>query len=388
MQLKNNIQVDQDNKNTHFELGRIYREKGNLDLSTREFKYILNSYKNNDFFINKLINELEINDKKVILESKPQAMIVMLSNKCNINCIMCGVKNKEWELPKKTIKEIIEYFPYLEYIQWQGGEVFLLSYFKDLFKEAARFPNIRQIINTNGLLITEDWAKDLIESKADITFSIDGVTKDVYEYIRKGAKFENLLKNIQHINEAKEKHGSSRTSINSVIMKSNYRQLESFIDFAHIYKFDSLTLARIDNNFDNKENIFYHKDLEAEHYIKNALPVIVKKAKDYRLDFISYLYPENEYNVSEDLTADENRGAICYLPWRELVIDVIGTRPDCRCIISAGDIFEMSLSDIWNGQIMQMYRKKLLHCDQKDFCRTECNLGVIPAKALKGIAVQ
>ena len=60
-----------------------------------------------------------------------------------------------------------------------------MDYFKDLFKEAARFPNIRQIINTNGLLMTEEWAKDLIESKADITFSIDGVTKDVYEYIRK-----------------------------------------------------------------------------------------------------------------------------------------------------------------------------------------------------------
>jgi sulfatase maturation enzyme AslB (radical SAM superfamily) len=197
-QPQDNVSSDRNDKNSHFELGRIYREKGKLDLSTREFRHILNNYKNDDFFINRLINELEINDKKVILESKPQAMIVMLSNLCNINCIMCGVKDKKWELPKKTIMEIIEYFPYLEYIQWQGGEVFLLDYFKGLFREAARFPNIRQIINTNGLLITEDWAKDLIGGKADITFSIDGVTKDVYEYVRKGAEFEDLLESKRH----------------------------------------------------------------------------------------------------------------------------------------------------------------------------------------------
>lgn len=233
----------------------------------------------------------------------------------------------------------------------------------------------------------------------DITFSIDGVTKDVYEYIRKGSRIEDLLKSICRINEVKKKYGRIRTSINSVIMKSNYQQLELFVDFARTHKFDALTLVRIDENFDSQENIFYRKDLVAQQHIKNVLPNMTKKAKDYGIELINYIYPDNDMAatlnvnidqnnvVSKDFVAQANSTAICYLPWRELVVDVIGVRPDCRCPVMAGTIFEMTLADIWNGQTMQLYRNKLLNHDQANFCRCECVQGVIPTKALKGITL-
>ena len=344
----------------------------------------MDNYEHDDFSRNRTANEIEINEGKTILETKPQAMIVMLSNRCNIDCIMCGVKNQKWDLPKKTIEEIVKYLPYLEYIQWQGGEVFLLDYFKDLFQEAARNPNLRQIINTNGLLISKEWARVIANAQADITFSIDGVTKGVYEAIRKGAGFEDLLQCIRRINEVKRNDSKIKTSMNVVVMNSNYKQLGQFVDFAHEHQFDSLTLFRIDDNFDGEQNIFHHDNKFAESYIKAVLPEMWKKAHGYGIRLTSYLYPDNNSNMQQDPVRDTNRGMLCYLPWREFTVDVMGTRPDCRCPISAGNIFESSLPDIWNGSVMQEYRKRILRNECVGFCRSECIQGVIPEKALKG----
>ena len=60
----------------------------------------------------------EIANKKTILNSKPRNLMVVLSNKCNIACIMCLTSRSKWELPKERLDEIILMFPYLERIMW------------------------------------------------------------------------------------------------------------------------------------------------------------------------------------------------------------------------------------------------------------------------------
>lgn len=379
------------NEEARLNLGRLYREAGERVLSVQEFNKILSNYSDSDKFLkNRVLNEIEISEGKIILESKPLRLNVMLSNKCNIDCIMCQVKKRPWEINDKAIKEIVGLLPYLEYIHWQGGEVFLLGYFKDLFDEAARHPHLTQIINTNSLLLTKEWAKKMADNRVELFLSIDSVIPNVYEYIRKGAKFEDLLRSIRLINEVKTANGKLRTSITSVIMKSNYWQPELLLDFAKEYKFDAILLSRIDACHDNdsQENIFDNKSSE-EEYIRKLLPRISKKAKDYKIKLVNCLDVENnpgslKISGGEPL-CDNRKGVACYLPWRELAADSIGVRPDCRCSISAGSIKKYSLIDIWNNDVMQLYRRKLLNNDCKNFCRSECISGTIPDSVRKGI---
>jgi MoaA/NifB/PqqE/SkfB family radical SAM enzyme len=152
------------------------------------------------FFRNKMLNELEISQKNIILESKPMYLGVTLSSKCNLRCIMCRVAENTWDVSQNIITEIIRLFPFLKRISWQGGEVFLLDYFGELFEKAAFYPNLKQTIVTNGLLIDKKWAEKLARCNADIIFSIDGVTKKTYEHIRRGARFEDLIRSIETLN--------------------------------------------------------------------------------------------------------------------------------------------------------------------------------------------
>ncbi|MFO8148295.1 MAG: radical SAM protein, partial [Gillisia sp.] len=138
---------------------------------------------------------------------------------------------------------MIALFPYLESIFWQGGELFLLDYFEELFEKASSYRNINHIIATHGLLIDEKWALKLAKANLTLLFSIDSIEKSKYEYIRRGAKFEKLIKNIKRVNKYKKRYEKEipdykfETAINTVVMKTNCGYLDKFIEFAYEYNF-------------------------------------------------------------------------------------------------------------------------------------------------------
>jgi len=85
------------------------------------------------FNANKILNEKEIQQEKTILESFARHLIVTLSSRCNLSCIMCEVRRTRMGYSPKVIQETFELLPYSESVIWQGGEPFLLEYFAGLF---------------------------------------------------------------------------------------------------------------------------------------------------------------------------------------------------------------------------------------------------------------
>lgn len=341
----------------------------------------------NSSVFNKILNDEEIGQHKVKLKSFTRSLVVTLCSQCNVDCIMCEVKNTKWEIPQKTIEEIIEFFPYLENLIWQGGEIFLLNYFENIFNEAAKFKEMRQTIVTNGLLITEKWARKLVENNIELAFSVDGVTKDIYEHIRRGAKFDDVIKGINIINDARKKFDSGYMSLrlHVVIMKSNYLQLEGFVDFAKEYGFDTIHLMPMWGNPNNAENIFSQKDAQALEYINSANNIIEEKARRYNIKLLNSL-PINHRCLSDRNNQEDNKNypqieenkLFCLLPWHQLNIDPGGgVRPGCLCVKPVGNILEDNLKDLWNNQLMQLYRKKIINEDCYQWCNTACLSGQI-----------
>ncbi len=350
----------------------------------------INSYRNELFFKNKILNENEISQKKIILKSKPRGMIVNLTTKCNLKCRMCRVQKFSWEIPRETVSEITEYFPYLEYLSWLGGEVFLSDYFEELFEKAASYPNIRQDITTNGLFIDERWAERLVKANVNLIFSIDGVTKETYEYIRREAKFEDLLKSIDMVNKYKKRYHNISinnifTIINFVVMKSNYREMEQVVDFAKKNKFDAIAFLPILAET-SSENIFYYNDPEALGYIKKIMPIILSKVQNYGINLKNHL-PLNENDDKGEQKSYKNdfgflntirTNILCHWPWQSLYINSNGTlMPQCFCKREIGNVGSNSLEEVWNNNRMQLYRRKLLNNDYVNFCNPECISGMI-----------
>jgi MoaA/NifB/PqqE/SkfB family radical SAM enzyme len=345
----------------------------------------------NIFLRNKLLNELEIAEGKTIIESKPRRLTVTLSNKCNLSCIMCLTSRFKWDMPHRCIEEIYSMFPYLEKVMWQGGEVFALDYFADILDEGFRHPNLRHSIVTNGQLITEKIAERLVNNNVELTVSVDGVTKDVYEHIRRGADFEVLLRNLKLISGLKKRHKPYMAlNLNVAVMKSNYRQLTEFIEFGREYGFNFICLMPIHIHLPTPEDIFTNNDIEALRYITDASAKIDEMAKDYGIRVENRLPRISGKCASEsieEIKIPPSGKLLCHIPWQQLLIDFDGSvRPDCLCRHEkrAGNLSQgASLNEIWNNPVMQEYRKQIVEHDFSGLCNPICASGKICESHLK-----
>jgi len=338
----------------------------------------------NIFFDNKIINENEINEGKIILKSKPLTLRIVITNLCNLQCIMCGISNQKnkFSIPYEKIIKVKEFLPYLERVDWQGGEVFLVDYFKELFQQLSTYKNIHQTIQTNGLLFDKKWIELLVKSNTTVLFSIDGVTKEIYEYIRKGASFKQLLENIALFNEFINKYNSKSEKVLCVcIMRSNYLQIKEFVDFAIKYDFKRISFGFIHGtHVPPEENIFNPIDNKAIEFLRWQMPLIEESCKKYNITldcyFSSFLINKKSDPINaHPIQQNKKNGLICRLPWINLAIDAIrggNVYPECLCSKSIGNIMDEDLIEIWNSEPMQEYRKKILEDRYQEICSKDC----------------
>ncbi|MBU1125082.1 MAG: radical SAM protein [Candidatus Omnitrophica bacterium] len=374
-----------------------YNLNGKYELTARIVPEIIKVFPEEELLLrNILLNELEIAQKKDVLVSYPRRLTVTLSNRCNLSCIMCLTSKVKWEIPRHVLEEIYMLFPYMEKVMWQGGEVFALPFFEEVLTRGFAYPHLRHSIVTNAQLISEPMAHKLVRNNVELTISIDGFTKQVYEYIRKGGSFEVLMKNIKLIAELKRSVQSPMVlNLNMAVMKSNYRQLERVIDFAHEYGFDFVCLMPIHIHLATPEDIFTNRDAEALAFIDRVSPAIAEQArqKGVRLENRLFFTKEEEKPVqgcerSQPQSAiPAQKKLLCHIPWQQLLVDYNGTvRPDCLCLIEhqAGSLVSGdSLWGIWNNPVMQEYRHKIASGQHQGYCNCLCGSGAICESHLK-----
>ena len=366
---------------------------------------------------NSLLNEKEIAEGKIILSSKPRKLQLVLTNKCNLRCVMCNFHNYDWSFNKTQLEQLKRLIPYLELLIWQGGEVFLSKDFMGLFDLASN-NNVKQTIITNALLINDSIAEKIVQNNVSLAISIDDIEKEGYEKIRKGGKFENLISNLKLLNTLKNKNKISNFNmqLSVVIMKSNYNKLDRFLDFAKTYGFSSIELNPINlSNNNYEEQIFFPRsDYDKIEYINSVLPDIYKKAtklgikinsaiptlkseiyKNEKFPKINGTNNNNKYmqsyecNRKKDIDlkmssicktneTDNKYKSFCFVPWYSLMIDLDGyVSPSCICPTFYRDtISEMSIDDVWNSKTMSFYRTIVRTNSYNDICG-KCSLGDI-----------
>ncbi len=345
-----------------------------------------------EFIANRELNEIEISAKKAVLNSKPRMLVIVLTNKCNLRCIMCSrvYSRDNFTLPFESVKRIYKLLPYLEDIDLQGGEVFLVDYFKSLFYKVNEYPYICKRIVTNGLLIDREWADIFAESKnVELTYSIDAVTKSTYEKIRNGAKFLDLLKSIDVINETRGKYNNNiKLRINAVVMSSNYKELNLFPDFCRKYHFQHLRFDFLRPDAAPEEDILLQADGSVSSYLRKIVSEIKDACQESNIGFeytFGSLISEPSQNKLDSHTSNSQSILKCKLPWKKFFIDTGGIIfPDCLCKHSVGNI-EEPIEEIWNNEKMQLYRRRLSSGLIDDWCSKTCIDNAVDGYQLGGI---
>ncbi len=167
--------------------------------------------------------------------------IIDVTNRCNLKCPVCFANaNYAGYVYEPTKEQVIEMLKNLRAnkpvptmaLQFSGGEPTIRNDLIELIKNAKEL-GIRHVeINTNGIRIAQDpdYAKQLKDAGAStIYLQFDGLTSDVYKYIRGVDLLEMKMKAIQNMREAGI---TSAVLVVTLIKGVNDGQLGDIIKFA------------------------------------------------------------------------------------------------------------------------------------------------------------
>ena len=177
----------------------------------------------------------------------PKIMEFELSNRCNLQCVMCDGnlsssirkhRDKQPPLPEvydnRFLEELREFIPHLQMAEFTGGDPFLIPIYYEIWEMIKKAnPGCRILITTNGNTWSER-IESMLNTHKNLHFniSIDSLRKDVYETIRVGADFDDVMKNSKRFIDYCHRH---KTTCNILVcpMSINLNDLPELVSFGN-----------------------------------------------------------------------------------------------------------------------------------------------------------
>jgi sulfatase maturation enzyme AslB (radical SAM superfamily) len=167
----------------------------------------------------------------------PTRFAVEVTAECNLKCAMChhpDMVRPKGNMPMplwiRCADQIAEVSPETQCWFSFCGEPFLepdrllemIAYGKKVGLKSLN-------INTNGMLLTPELAKPVIESGVDlVVFGIDGFTTETFEKMRKEAKRDVVYANAEYFLEQCLTNGGPKVQVQFIEMEDNHHELEDF----------------------------------------------------------------------------------------------------------------------------------------------------------------
>ena len=179
----------------------------------------------------KIINKIVTAYLKRRRQKKPPVLRLETTNACNASCITC---------PRPKMKRPVGFMemPLFEKIIDQAAgmkikKVHLHNYGEPLLDKGlikkiacARSKGMQVKIFTNASLLSCEKAEDIVASGIDeVKISMDGVTKETFERIRKRLKFEDVTGGIENLLTARGDKATPRISVVLVAFDENKSEI-------------------------------------------------------------------------------------------------------------------------------------------------------------------
>ena len=184
----------------------------------------------------------EDNPPNFILADLPLDLDIEASSLCNLKCTFCDrqplvEKNQLGNMSFETYRHILDQFApengkrlcsmKLSY----RGEPLMNKAVPEMVKYAKDKGVLDIYFNTNGMLLTEEISKALIEAHLDrISFSIDGTNAEEYERVRVGAKFDVVVSNIRKLRKLREAYQVNYPKIRIQTVKLPGLDLDKYVE--------------------------------------------------------------------------------------------------------------------------------------------------------------
>ena len=167
----------------------------------------------------------------------PGSILVETTLRCPADCIFCPnkkidnrPKDMSWELFTKIVDEcrgkgVGEFYPFI------NGEPLACPFLEDALDYVSRtLPDTSIHIYTNGYLLDREKSTMLLRNNVgQVHFSIDGVSKRVYEEHRRGLVYEQVMANVMSfLTQCRQQSRKVGTRVVLTLTPDNKREVGAF----------------------------------------------------------------------------------------------------------------------------------------------------------------
>jgi MoaA/NifB/PqqE/SkfB family radical SAM enzyme len=181
-----------------------------------------------------------------------------IDDSCNLRCPSCrksmifhksgSVYNRGIKLADKINDWLHDYDHSIQVHMGSDGDPFASHVYRHFMERTPKKNNITYSILTNGLMFKEFHTRvpHVITSLRELGVSIDGATKETYEKLRLGGRWDKINENLECISKLKEQC-NFRFILHFVVQQDNYHEMEDIILLGKKYNADRVWLNKMED---------------------------------------------------------------------------------------------------------------------------------------------
>lgn len=172
---------------------------------------------------------------------------INLDESCNLRCPSCRTgaimitNGSDYDIKLAQVNHLVTLLENFDHpckiIMSGNGDPLASSILRPLIHRFAPTEDQQIKLFTNGLLIRKQIADSSIRDYiSEYLISIDAGSKDVYEKVRLGGKWEQLLDNFDYLKELRQTNNST-VALTFVVQRDNYLDMQNFCRVCIDYNF-------------------------------------------------------------------------------------------------------------------------------------------------------
>lgn len=326
-----------------------------------------------------LIREKEENLRRVVEDERerrkrprglPYYINIETTRQCNLTCRMCpfhssAESRKKWGVASGRMDEEVfrgiakQIFPFLKTCALSvTGEFTLTEYLPTVFELLEKY-SVKFDGFTNAMELTAEVSRMMMPHLECLTVSVDSPDPNIYEFIRRGAKWSKLVENVRALMSARESirpNPRPRLDMQAVLMLATIETLPALVRLAKDMGFDLIKgvhLGVFSEDMVN-ESLLRHRELYNQKR-EEALAV----AREVGIEIL-LPPPLKERTVSlEQKGTPPQMG--CEFLWRRSFINYDGTVFAC-CHPNpplVGNLTGATFEQIWRGFAYSELRRRI-----------------------------
>ncbi len=172
----------------------------------------------------------------------PRVMEFELSNKCNLECMMCSgrvssqiLKNRENGAPTAMhydstfVKQLEPFFYHLNEAKFYGGEPFIIDIYYEIWDLIFKIkPSLRIFAQSNATVLNDRIRRMIKKHSFIVSVSLDSLNRDNYEKIRKHADFDKVMANIAWLGKIQKK-----MTVIATPFRQNWKDIPDIVNFCN-----------------------------------------------------------------------------------------------------------------------------------------------------------